>query len=70
MTLILNDVRAREAAGRLWLKFTGTLGVLPKAKRAGLLTETKSQLDRLDAVGFRDAGKTRLAVLGLAVEAT
>lgn len=68
VTLILDDMRAREAAGRLGLKFTGTLGVLLEAKRAGLLTEVKPQLDRLDALGFRVAGETRLAVLRLAGE--
>jgi predicted nucleic acid-binding protein len=51
------------------LKFTGTLGVLLEAKPAGLLTEVKSQLDRLDALGFRVSGETRLAVLRLAGEA-
>lgn len=69
VTLILDDMRAREVAGRLGLKFTGTLGVLLEAKRAGLLTEVKSQLDRLDALGFRVAGETRLAALRLAGEA-
>jgi hypothetical protein len=34
--VILDDAKAREAAGKLGLKLTGTLGVLLDAKRAGL----------------------------------
>jgi hypothetical protein len=68
VTLILDDLKAREAAARLGLKFTGTLGVLLEAKRAGLLAEVKPHLDRLDALGFRVAVETRLAVLRLASE--
>jgi len=69
VTLIFDDMRAREVAGRLGLKFTGILGLLLDAKHAGLLMEVKSQLDRLDAPGFRGSGETRLAVLRLAGEA-
>jgi predicted nucleic acid-binding protein len=68
--LILDDARAREAAKAMGLKYTGTLGVLLEAKRAGLLQAVKPQLDRLDALGFRLARHTREAVLRLAGEAT
>jgi predicted nucleic acid-binding protein len=66
--LILDDMKAREAARRFGLKFTGTLGVLLEAKRGGLLTEVRLHLDRLDARGFRVAADTRLVVLRLAGE--
>lgn len=66
--VILDDARAREAAGRLGLKFTGTSGVLLDAKRTGLIPAIKPQLDQLDALGFRLAGHTRSAVLNLAGE--
>lgn len=66
--VILDDARAREAAGRLGLKFTGTLGVLLDAKRAGLIVAVEPHLDRLDALGFRLARHTRAAVLKLAGE--
>lgn len=68
VAVILDDMRAREAAGRFGLKLTGTLGVLLYAKRAGLLPEVKTHLDRLDALGFRLSPRTRAAVLGLAGE--
>jgi predicted nucleic acid-binding protein len=68
VTVLLDDMRAREAAERHGLKFTGTLGVLLEAKRVGLLPEVKPHLDRLDELGFRLARLTRAAVLKLAGE--
>lgn len=68
VTVILDDMRAREAAERHGLRFTGTLGVLLEAKHAGLLPEVRPHLDRLDALGFRLARHTRAAVLRLAGE--
>lgn len=69
IVLILDDAQARKAAEAVGLKFTGTLGILLDAKRAGLLQMVKPQLDRLDALGFRLASYTRDAVLRLAGEA-
>lgn len=66
--VILDDARARVAAGKLGLKFTGTLGVLLDAKRAGLIPAVNPHLDRLDALGFRLARHTREAVLRIAGE--
>ncbi|MET0623607.1 MAG: DUF3368 domain-containing protein [Pyrinomonadaceae bacterium] len=66
--VIVDDAKSREAAGRLGLQLTGTLGVLLDAKRAGLITVVAPQLDRLDALGFRLASHTRAAVLKLAGE--
>lgn len=66
--IILDDAQAREAAKTMGLKFTGTLGVLLDAKRAGLLQAVKPELDRLDQLGFRLASHTRDAVLRLAGE--
>ena len=66
--VIIDDAKAREEAGRLGLKFTGTLGVLLDAKRAGLISAVGPHLDRLDALGFRLAQSTRAAVLKLAGE--
>lgn len=68
VVVILDDARARAAAGRLGLRFTGTLGVLLDAKRAGLIPAVGPHLDRLDALGFRLAPHTRAAALKLAGE--
>lgn len=66
--VILDDAKAREAAGKLGLKLTGTLGVLLDAKRAGLVPAVAPHLDRLDVLGFRLSRGTRGAVLRLAGE--
>jgi predicted nucleic acid-binding protein len=66
--VILDDAKARAAAGRLGLKLTGTLGVLLDAKRAGLIAAVEPQLDQLNALGFRLAPHTRAAMLKLAGE--
>src|SRR5437588_4991193 len=49
--VILDDAKARAAAGRLGLRFIGTLGVLLNAKRVGLIAAVTPHLDRLDALG-------------------
>ena len=68
-TLILDDGIARRAAQTLGLKFTGTLGLLIDAKRAGLIEAVAPVLDELQALGFRVAPHTRESVLRLAGEA-
>lgn len=66
--LLLDDALARQRARELGLRFTGTLGVLLKAKQSGLLIEIRSILDKLEAKGFRLNKTTRTAVLKLAQE--
>lgn len=66
--LILDDALARGLAQSLGLPFTGTLGLLVDAKRAGLVPAVSPLLDRLRALRFRLAVHTRLAVLRLADE--
>jgi predicted nucleic acid-binding protein len=68
VVVILDDAMARAAAGRLGLRFTGTLGVLLDAKGAGLIPAVGPYLERLDALSFRLAPRTRAAVLKLAGE--
>jgi uncharacterized protein len=67
--VVLDDALARHVAEALELPLTGTLGLLLDAKQAGLITEMKPVLDRLDALRFRLAAHTRQAVLKLAGEA-
>jgi len=51
--LILDDLKGRKEAERLGLTFTGTLGVLFKAKKEGLIKELKPYIENLKVVGFR-----------------
>lgn len=65
---ILDDGLARRYARLLGIPFTGTLGVLLKAKSAGHLAMVSPVLDRLESLGFRFDPETRAAVLKLANE--
>jgi predicted nucleic acid-binding protein len=51
--IILDDMKARRSAESLGLEITGTLGVLIKAKRSGLITSLKSTLEKLQSTNFR-----------------
>ncbi len=65
---VLDDALARQVARALQLRFTGTLGILIDAKRAGLISEVHPWLDQLHGLGFRLAAHTRSAVLKIAGE--
>jgi hypothetical protein len=66
--VILDDALARRYARLLNLRLTGTLGVLVRAKREGLLPAVAPVLDRLQDLRFRVDLETREAVLRLAGE--
>jgi len=48
---------------------TGTVGVLARPTRAGLVPSLAPLLDRLDALGFRLSAQARATALGLVGEA-
>lgn len=66
--VLLDDALARRYARFLGIEFTGTLGVLLKAKRSGYLANVAPILDRLEALRFRLDPSTRATVLNLAGE--
>jgi len=51
--LILDDLKARKVAEKLRLNYTGTLGVLLKAKENGIIDRIKPLLDRIQQTNFR-----------------
>jgi len=61
--LILDDLKGRKEAEKLGFRITGTLGVLFKAKKTGLITELKSYIEKLKAVGFRLSPKIEEDIL-------
>lgn len=67
-TVLLDDALARRMAERLGIAFTGTLGVLLRAKAAGHLTSIAPVVHELEERGFRLARETRSAILELAGE--
>jgi predicted nucleic acid-binding protein len=66
--LILDDAAARTYAQNLRIRFTGTLGVLLKAKQSGLITAIRPYLDQLDKLGFFLGAHVRAKILSLAGE--
>ena len=67
--VILDDALARRHAQRLGVRFTGTLGLLLDAKRAGLIDAVTPVLDELQSLRFRLSAGTREVILRLAGEA-
>jgi predicted nucleic acid-binding protein len=65
----MDDLRARQLAEAIGLKVTGTLGILLRAKQAGLISTVQPLLDDLTAQGFRLSPELHRDVLGLAGEA-
>jgi predicted nucleic acid-binding protein len=65
----LDDLRARQLAEAVGLKVVGTLGILLRAKRAGLISTVRPLVDDAIAQGFRLSPELHRDVLGLAGEA-
>jgi predicted nucleic acid-binding protein len=65
---ILDDALARQRAHLLKVSFTGTLGVLLKAKQSGHLSAIEPVLDQLESLRFRLDAATRATVLQMARE--
>ena len=51
--LILDDLKARKVALKLNLDFTGTLGILIKAKEKGLISQIRPILEEIQSTNFR-----------------
>lgn len=67
--VVLDDRQARAAAARLGVETIGTIGILLRAKRGGLIPELKPLLDALDEAGFRLDVRLRRRALEIAEEA-
>jgi len=52
-TVILDDYKARKIAEQLGIQFTGTIGVIVKAKITGIIPSIKPILTKLKATNFR-----------------
>ena len=61
--LILDDLKGRKEAEKLGFRITGTLGILFKAKKVGLIPELKSYVEKLKVVGFRISPKIEEEIL-------
>ena len=64
----MDDLRARQLAEAIGLKVTGTLGILLRAKQAGLISTLQPLVDDIAAQGFHLSPELHRDVLGLAGE--
>jgi predicted nucleic acid-binding protein len=62
-TLILDDYKARRIAEQLGLSYTGTIGVIIKAKLLGIIPSIKPLLDKIRHTDFRISADIELQAL-------
>ena len=62
-TLILDDYKARKIAEQLGIAFTGTIGVIIKAKLKGIIPSIKPFLEKIKQTDFRLSSELELIVL-------
>lgn len=62
-TVILDDYKARKIAGQLGITYTGTIGVIIKAKKKGILPSIKPILEKIKLTDFRLSAEIELQAL-------
>jgi predicted nucleic acid-binding protein len=62
-TIILDDYKARKIADHLGLIFTGTIGVIIKAKLNGIIPSIKPLLEKIKQTDFRLSADIELQAL-------
>ena len=62
-TLILDDYKARKIAEQLGLVYTGTIGVIIKAKLKGIIPSVKSLLEKIKQTDFRLSAEIEILAL-------
>lgn len=66
--LILDDQKARKAAARLGLPYTGSLGIFLKAKEMGVIPSIRPLMDEIQKTNFRFSEKIVNDILAQANE--
>ena len=67
-TLIIDDYKARRIAEQLHLSYTGTIGVIIKAKLIGILPSIKPVINKIKLTNFRLSEELELQALKQAGE--
>lgn len=62
-TLILDDFKARKVATNLGLSYTGTIGIIIKAKLNGIIPSIKPLLEKIKETNFRISPEIELQAL-------
>lgn len=66
--LIIDDLKGRKLAEKLGFKFSGTLGLLLKAKQIGVIKSIKPVLDKIRLTNFRFSERLLTDILNQAKE--
>jgi predicted nucleic acid-binding protein len=66
--LILDDNKGRKTAERLNLLYTGTLGIILKAKNVGIIPSVKPIIQKIQGTNFRFSQKVLEEIYALANE--
>ncbi len=66
--LILDDNKARKLAARLDILYTGTLGIILKAKQSGVIPSIRPILQKIQLTNFRLSERNYQEILSLANE--
>lgn len=67
-TVILDDYKARKIADQLGLSFTGTIGIIIKAKHKGIIPSIKPILQKMRQTDFHISDEIELQALSEAGE--
>jgi predicted nucleic acid-binding protein len=67
-SIVLDDLKARKIAETLKLDFTGTLGILVKAKHLNIIPSIKPIIQKLHQVGLRFSSEVEREILRQAKE--
>lgn len=67
-TLILDDYKARKIASQLGLTYTGTIGIIVKAKLLGIIPSIKPIITKIKQTDFRLSAEIELEALRQANE--
>ncbi|MFC2087585.1 DUF3368 domain-containing protein [Bacteroidota bacterium] len=62
-TLVIDDYKARKIAERLHVPYTGTIGVIVKAKLLNLIPSIKPMLEKIKQTDFRISGEIEIEAL-------
>lgn len=66
--LVLDDLQARKVAKKLGIKYTGTLGIIARAKNEGVVESVKPIIEKIRNTNFRFSESVFSTILKLAGE--
>ena len=62
-TVVLDDYKARKIANQLGINYTGTIGIIIKAKQNGITPSIKPVLEKIKQTNFRISAELEITAL-------